>query len=304
MSYPLNFPGSLDLVRTLDGIVTTGKRVQWAFRLCNYPCMVNFTPTALAKIADAFNKDGQYSTIDIKVKLSDESEQPLFCLNSNFFGRATSTGRKLGAQEFTLVAKPFETDLEQNIKFDWQDQRSFSENAQFATTEGVYVKHFTANYLLGEAFAIDESHPFTLKFVKPNKSLECLIFTMDSVANQWNLTLEQIGPFDPALNLAPPLPVAAVAPAVPAAVPVPPPVSREPAPPPPAPAQTAQKVAAVVQEKVSEDAELCGICMERLKNAVIIPCGHLGYCMECLAKVSDCPICRRPIGQRVQVFKT
>lgn len=53
-----------------------------------------------------------------------------------------------------------------------------------------------------------------------------------------------------------------------------------------------------------EEPKTCGICMERPINAVVIPCGHLGYCLECLKLVKTCPSCRTPMQNFIQVFPT
>ena len=52
----------------------------------------------------------------------------------------------------------------------------------------------------------------------------------------------------------------------------------------------------------------CKICfLEKYINNTLVPCGHNGYCMDCLAdiKKSDnpiCPLCRTQITDVVKVF--
>jgi len=55
-----------------------------------------------------------------------------------------------------------------------------------------------------------------------------------------------------------------------------------------------------------EEQTCCGICLERPRDALCAPCGHIAMCEKCarLIKASDnpqCPYCRNPI---VAVYKT
>ena len=45
----------------------------------------------------------------------------------------------------------------------------------------------------------------------------------------------------------------------------------------------------------------CTICMEVNANRVIEPCHHLVCCNNCVRRVKDCPICRRPIKSLIIV---
>eukprot|EP01029_Cantina_marsupialis_P019370 TRINITY_DN449_c1_g1_i3.p1 TRINITY_DN449_c1_g1~~TRINITY_DN449_c1_g1_i3.p1 ORF type:complete len:392 (-),score=129.42 TRINITY_DN449_c1_g1_i3:242-1417(-) len=55
----------------------------------------------------------------------------------------------------------------------------------------------------------------------------------------------------------------------------------------------------------SPDENTCNICYERPRNAVLIPCGHMG-CMTCLHAVGAsnpiCPICRQRFDRVQQLF--
>ena len=54
---------------------------------------------------------------------------------------------------------------------------------------------------------------------------------------------------------------------------------------------------------VAED-DVCVVCIEKKKNMVFIPCGHLCCCAVCGNKVgSQCPVCRQPILHRNAVYK-
>ena len=50
------------------------------------------------------------------------------------------------------------------------------------------------------------------------------------------------------------------------------------------------------------DDATCRICMENPKNVVLVPCGHFGFCLECIKKLAQCPTCRTDIAQRVHVY--
>ncbi len=52
---------------------------------------------------------------------------------------------------------------------------------------------------------------------------------------------------------------------------------------------------AEAQEEEDED-EMCCICLERPRNALVMPCKHLCLCSPCAA-VDTCPICRGPAQQ-------
>mmetsp|Transcript_114074 Transcript_114074/g.295381 ORF Transcript_114074/g.295381 Transcript_114074/m.295381 type:complete len:220 (+) Transcript_114074:3-662(+) len=54
------------------------------------------------------------------------------------------------------------------------------------------------------------------------------------------------------------------------------------------------------------DANLCIVCVEGLRNSVLLWCGHQVLCLRCAktlsARTARCPICRAPIEQVQQVF--
>lgn len=66
--------------------------------------------------------------------------------------------------------------------------------------------------------------------------------------------------------------------------------------------QAARRADEVVQAALSE-VKTCTICMERPKIVVLTPCGHYGFCLECVANLQICPNCRTPIANRVTVFE-
>ena len=59
-------------------------------------------------------------------------------------------------------------------------------------------------------------------------------------------------------------------------------------------------------QSISEIAEkfgnvLCVICLEKRRDTVLVPCGHLASCLDCCNALYQCPVCRRPIRSKVQV---
>jgi cytidine deaminase len=46
----------------------------------------------------------------------------------------------------------------------------------------------------------------------------------------------------------------------------------------------------------SGDDGICTICCANQADAIVTPCGHIGYCRECLERwfktVKSCPLCR------------
>ena len=49
---------------------------------------------------------------------------------------------------------------------------------------------------------------------------------------------------------------------------------------------------------------LCVICQEHEKSVVLLPCRHMCLCDKCssLAAVTSCPLCRRNIDHKINVF--
>ena len=52
----------------------------------------------------------------------------------------------------------------------------------------------------------------------------------------------------------------------------------------------------------SEQADLCVVCLDAPRDAVLIPCGHAFTCTECIArfKKRTCPMCRAPIQKIIR----
>lgn len=57
----------------------------------------------------------------------------------------------------------------------------------------------------------------------------------------------------------------------------------------------------LLQELLERD--LCKVCFERVANVAFLPCGHLGVCEICAAKLDRCPVDRTPIAGRLKVIR-
>jgi hypothetical protein len=70
-------------------------------------------------------------------------------------------------------------------------------------------------------------------------------------------------------------------------------------------AREAPATAAPVDEPATDSASACSVCMDKGKNAALVPCGHL-FCFSCASAVKaagqPCPMCRKPISSVLKVF--
>jgi len=48
-------------------------------------------------------------------------------------------------------------------------------------------------------------------------------------------------------------------------------------------------------------AVFCVICLEKQRDTLLVPCGHLGSCWECCNDIRQCPVCRCAISNKVRV---
>lgn len=53
---------------------------------------------------------------------------------------------------------------------------------------------------------------------------------------------------------------------------------------------------------IQETSTICRICLEKDREIVFMPCGHLISCRECGAKLDNCAICRKQIYMYVRAF--
>eukprot|EP01012_Entosiphon_sulcatum_P036011 TRINITY_DN4580_c0_g1_i1.p1 TRINITY_DN4580_c0_g1~~TRINITY_DN4580_c0_g1_i1.p1 ORF type:complete len:260 (-),score=41.22 TRINITY_DN4580_c0_g1_i1:198-938(-) len=44
-----------------------------------------------------------------------------------------------------------------------------------------------------------------------------------------------------------------------------------------------------------KDDRLCSVCLERPKDMLIVPCGHIATCMACSKRLHKCPLCRASV---------
>lgn len=63
--------------------------------------------------------------------------------------------------------------------------------------------------------------------------------------------------------------------------------------------ESAEPAASSTQPSSSQSA-LCEICCERPRNTALT-CGHQ-FCYECSNKVNNCPVCRKFIQHRIQLY--
>jgi len=61
------------------------------------------------------------------------------------------------------------------------------------------------------------------------------------------------------------------------------------------------RVNMVISEKEVETG-LCVVCLEIKKEYVFVPCGHFCCCATCTQTISQCPMCRKNIEQKVKVY--
>lgn len=66
----------------------------------------------------------------------------------------------------------------------------------------------------------------------------------------------------------------------------------------------AKEVASTQLEEEMEQLRTCVICKENTKSVLLMPCRHLCCCTECghLDLLIQCPLCRQPITERINVF--
>ena len=51
-----------------------------------------------------------------------------------------------------------------------------------------------------------------------------------------------------------------------------------------------------------EDKGCCGICYERPMNTAFYDCGHVVACKQCALQIENCPVCRRRVLARLELF--
>ena len=51
-----------------------------------------------------------------------------------------------------------------------------------------------------------------------------------------------------------------------------------------------------------EDKGRCQICFEREMNTAFYECGHVLACGKCAGKIDTCPVCRKRVLARIELF--
>jgi len=52
------------------------------------------------------------------------------------------------------------------------------------------------------------------------------------------------------------------------------------------------------------EAEACKVCMDRVINCVLLPCGHMCVCKKCTVQLALCPMCRASVKDAPLVFRS
>lgn len=63
-----------------------------------------------------------------------------------------------------------------------------------------------------------------------------------------------------------------------------------------------QQLQLKITQKLTE-LKKCQICMDKISDCVLIPCGHKSYCIDCIQKVDNkCPCCRSQITNVCKIY--
>lgn len=57
-------------------------------------------------------------------------------------------------------------------------------------------------------------------------------------------------------------------------------------------------------EEKLRDSKMCKMCCINEYNTVFIPCGHIISCIQCSFALNNCPLCRQPINEVMEVYFT
>ena len=61
-----------------------------------------------------------------------------------------------------------------------------------------------------------------------------------------------------------------------------------------------ENLARIVAEQAAETQ--CVVCYGRRRAVAFTPCGHACACEQCAGRLRDCPMCRKPITQKIRIF--
>jgi hypothetical protein len=63
----------------------------------------------------------------------------------------------------------------------------------------------------------------------------------------------------------------------------------------------------VSKQEKKADSDDCSICFKNPVNSALVPCGHMGTCIDCAQfiqkKQFPCPYCRNPVQMVVKLFR-
>lgn len=59
----------------------------------------------------------------------------------------------------------------------------------------------------------------------------------------------------------------------------------------------------IVAGGVDPNTKPCSICMDKIANYALIPCGHKNFCERCVRSINKCSICQSYIDKRVRIFE-
>jgi E3 ubiquitin-protein ligase MUL1 len=45
----------------------------------------------------------------------------------------------------------------------------------------------------------------------------------------------------------------------------------------------------------------CALCLSRVKDTVLVPCGHMACCHRCAGRLTTCPLCRAVVRRMLRV---
>lgn len=57
-------------------------------------------------------------------------------------------------------------------------------------------------------------------------------------------------------------------------------------------------------EAAASDEKACIICKDKPKTVLLLPCRHLAFCLECVANLQNCAVCRTLIAGRLTVIES
>ena len=52
----------------------------------------------------------------------------------------------------------------------------------------------------------------------------------------------------------------------------------------------------------SENIDDCTICMNDSRKFALIPCGHFGFCSNCVGRLEECPYCKEEIKEFIKIY--